>query len=109
MGELVARRVESKESLENPGDFFIERRDDAPNKANFYYRCPCGKHDGRHVFDSGKTFELIYIAIGNKLDGYWLWDGNEDAPTLAPSIWSKTEYGGCGWHGFLTKGRWTNV
>ena len=31
------------------------------------------------------------------------WDGDEDHPTLTPSILVKTEAGG-GWHGYLTAG-----
>lgn len=32
----------------------------------------------------------------------WQWNGNEEAPTLTPSI---NCVGGCGWHGFITQGR----
>lgn len=39
----------------------------------------------------------------------WGWDGNVDKPTLTPSINCIAEKdgkptGGCGWHGFITKG-----
>lgn len=34
----------------------------------------------------------------------WTWDGNEEAPTLKPSIVHAVERGGCGWHGWLTAG-----
>jgi hypothetical protein len=30
----------------------------------------------------------------------WQWDGNEDAPTLSPSV----NCGGCGWHGHIQGG-----
>lgn len=40
----------------------------------------------------------------------WQWDGNRDYPTITPSINCLAEKdgkpaGGCGWHGFITKGR----
>lgn len=35
----------------------------------------------------------------------WRWDGNEETPTLTPSI---NCVGGCRWHGFITAGRMTN-
>jgi hypothetical protein len=36
----------------------------------------------------------------------WTWDGNEDAPTLTPSILCRRHVAGseCGWHGYMTKG-----
>ena len=36
----------------------------------------------------------------------WNHDGNDDAPTLTPSV---NCVGGCGWHGFITNGRMTGV
>lgn len=40
----------------------------------------------------------------------WQWDGDVDCPTITPSINCLAEKdgkpaGGCGWHGFVTKGR----
>lgn len=32
----------------------------------------------------------------------WDWDGNEDAPTLSPSIWHDKP---SGWHGFIRAGQ----
>ena len=39
----------------------------------------------------------------------WGWDGNRERPTVTPSINCLAEKdgkpaGGCGWHGFITKG-----
>jgi hypothetical protein len=36
----------------------------------------------------------------------WTHDGNDDAPTLSPSV---NCVGGCGWHGFIQAGRMTSV
>lgn len=43
----------------------------------------------------------------------WKWDGNREAPTFTPSINCLThnpekpeeKYGSCGWHGYVTKGK----
>ena len=32
----------------------------------------------------------------------WQWDGNEDKPTLSPSIMENAD--GSGWHGFIRQG-----
>lgn len=34
----------------------------------------------------------------------WEWDGNEQAPTLSPSI-NCNGNGGCGWHGHMKAGK----
>lgn len=58
------------------------------------YICPCG---------CGHLISLP-IAIGEKLDHYWQWDGNREQPTLQPSI---RRLDGCRFHGYLTAGVWT--
>jgi hypothetical protein len=40
-----------------------------------------------------------YIPI--KSDTGWTWDGNVESPTLRPSLGQRC----CGWHGYLTAGR----
>jgi hypothetical protein len=35
----------------------------------------------------------------------WTWNGDRAKPTLSPSILADPAKGGCGWHGFLTAGR----
>ena len=42
----------------------------------------------------------ILPAVNTKGNG-WSWDGNEEAPTLAPSIKCES----CGWHGFIRAGQ----
>jgi len=44
----------------------------------------------------------------------WAWDGNREAPTLTPSINCLAEkdgkkLGGCGWHGFLRNGEFSDA
>lgn len=36
----------------------------------------------------------------------WIHDGNDDKPTLTPSV---NCVGGCGWHGFITNGEMTGT
>lgn len=106
---MDSRKVDSREALSQPGDFFIEQtRPDSPTKFDFYYICPCGC-TGRHQFSTGSPFELIYVATGEKISSHWQWDGNTDRPTLSPSIHSVKERGGCGWHGYLRAGVWESV
>lgn len=54
------------------------------------YICPCGC--GAHG--------CLPIKEGYGGDS-WCWDGNEETPTLTPSIQRKA---GCRWHGYLTNG-----
>ncbi len=46
--------------------------------------------------------DALQIQRGNEPHGprVWGWDGNEDMPTLTPSIHAPGQ-----WHGYLTKGR----
>ena len=49
----------------------------------------------------------IAVSTAAKENGRWLWDGNEELPTLSPSIQSWTEIRGERlelWHGFLKAG-----
>lgn len=66
------------------------RRDDGtPYYLNFVCPCGCKAVSGVPVVD----------GFGTR----WQWDGNEQAPTLTPSILKRF---GCKWHGFLTAGSW---
>lgn len=52
---------------------------------------------------SGGRFSrcILKITTGEAKHPVWHWDGNEEAPTLTPSIGCEHR---CGWHGHLTKG-----
>ncbi len=82
-----------------PGCYFIEWFNNH-TVAHLNYTCPCG---------CGETC-FFQIATGEKKNGAWQWDGNEDAPTLTPSI---QQVSGCkqkpGWHGYLIAGQWSTV
>jgi hypothetical protein len=56
---------------------------------HLHYVCPCGCGFARAVPVNGERG--------------WKWDGNEDKPTLDPSI---RHVGMCRWHGFLRNGMW---
>lgn len=69
----------------------------ARDQRRLTYVCPCGCKEWRQV----------PVAPDQKLQSHWLWDGNETAPTLTPSILHvKHRDDECGWHGFLTAGIW---
>jgi hypothetical protein len=61
-----------------------------PKRDWLKYVCPCGCGD-----------ENMLPIAGQRA---WLWDGNEDAPTVTPSI---RRLNGCHYHGHLTAGTWT--
>lgn len=70
------------------------------------FDCPCGQ--------CGKP---CYVPFENPIKGWpdaddvkyghprWRREGETvETLTLTPSIWRKTENGGCGWHGHITNG-----
>lgn len=82
---IPARKVEPGK-LENPGDFtFSDERE-------FIYI----------VLPGQKSPDALRIEKGREGGPrVWGWDGNEEAPTLAPSILDNST----GWHGYLRNGR----
>lgn len=71
------------------GTFDITDRDDGKF---ILFICPNGQRCGVDISEAPR-------GTGDPPE--WGWDGNYDAPTLTPSI---NCIGGCGWHGFITKG-----
>lgn len=57
------------------------------------YACPCGCS---HV-------DCLPVLPGYS-NTFWHWDQNETQPTLTPSV---LRMSGCKWHGYLTRGVWT--
>lgn len=52
----------------------------------------------------------VPINTGTKCDKHWLWDGNQEEPSVSPSINCLAEVhgapaAGCGWHGYITAGK----
>ncbi|TIT40201.1 MAG: hypothetical protein E5W76_17225 [Mesorhizobium sp.] len=73
---------------ERPGafDFYTA---DGRERAGMIYICPCG---------CGATGALAFRPAPSPS---WEWDGNEEAPTLSPSVHHVGH-----WHGYLRAGIW---
>lgn len=98
------RRVTKTEEIREPGDWLLTQSeyDKAIGVALFEYKAPDGTVNTSHP--SG--VDHIYIRTGEKQDGYWQWDGNVEAPTIAPSIFHR---GQSSWHGFFEGGNWRTL
>ncbi len=65
--------------------------------------CPCGNRDESHQ---------MHVPFANPIDGGpglhergWQRTGDTfETLTLTPSIFRRKDWGGCGWHGFITNG-----
>lgn len=99
---LAGRKVATPEDVKDAGDWCLDQSeyDRAIGVAAFHYRSPDG------ITNSGFGHDHLYIRTGEKQDGYWQWDGNVDAPTIAPSIFHK---GASSWHGFFEAGNWRTL
>lgn len=84
MTEVAAKHRSGDDYLkDSPPGTFAYWTDQQGAKSGMHFTCPCG---------CGKIFGAHF--------GKWSWDGNEEQPTLTPSL-------NCGpdhWHGFLTAG-----
>lgn len=101
---------------QRPGEFRYEDLGQSASKppgpgerGRFSYGCPRG---GGHCGS-------IVIGVGEKPAGpkTWAWNGNVERPTLKPSINCLShnpknpseKYAGCGWHGWVTDGKFTDA
>lgn len=97
---MQGRRVANLDSLEEPGDFCWLRTSHSDEIGAIGLLCPaCGcEHD-------------VPVKPGNPQG--WGWDGNQERPTLSPSIFFSAGHGkrnpDCRWHGFLQNGEWRSV
>jgi Family of unknown function (DUF6527) len=79
---------------------------------------PCGTFCWQIVGDPGATYRVLHSkAPGGTFSSLavspapadaqpWNWDGNEDNPTLTPSVYHNRGFGGqAEWHGHFTAGR----
>lgn len=95
--EVKANRVASWDFLKNPGDFLFTY--DKQNRiCGMVEKCPCGCGAEGGISFVGECYGTREASKGRPL---WDWNGDEDKPTLIPSI-QRTS--GCKWHGFLTDG-----
>ena len=77
------------DGVEKPGDFYLKPVEGM------------GGETCLHIMLPGHTMICIPIQRGPNTPGKaWGWDGNEEMPTIVPSIHTVGH-----WHGFLTNGR----
>jgi hypothetical protein len=91
MSEVIAKRVADFEHAKEPGDFFITGKEEV-RRIQFLCPCGCGSLGG--------------INISRTDPNAWTWDGNEDKPTISPSV---AFLDGCRWHGWLINGIFTTT
>lgn len=89
--EVKAVRVYSFEELKEPGQFMYTGSTEGDGHWGMLMCCPCG---------CGVVSGVQFRHPANK-GPQWDWDGNEESPTLTPSILKR---GACVWHGYLTAG-----
>lgn len=80
-------------------DWSIWQEGEGPKIGEFQI-VPDGELHRLYMVLPSDTICIIPIRRGNETKGAWAWDGNEQAPTLSPSVWQK----GC-WHGWIRAGR----
>jgi hypothetical protein len=81
------------ESLEQLGDFNWQF--DPQGRRTLVVLIPCARGDRTHW-----TYSRWTIDHKNHCDAQWSWDGNEDAPTLNPSLHAVGV-----WHGWVRGGQ----
>lgn|GEM_PF-2136167 len=98
MSNVVAGRDTASIGDLKPGEYQIRLVDDyrVPLPVpELFIGCPNGK---------GLCCHPIAPGVPNRNGAVWHWDGNRELPTLTPSIYCQPEKGGCGFHGFLSRG-----
>lgn len=75
-----------------PGSIEIRKIPGDEKISGIAFMCPCG---------CGQD-SWLPVGQGGFERKEWHWDGNEEAPTLTPSVLNTF----CGWHGFLKAGVW---
>lgn len=94
------RQVADPKDISQPGDWCLQPEDDG--SAMFSYLAPDGVLNSSGV----GNYDHLWVHTGDKRVGFWQWDGNVDAPTIAPSILHR---GASSWHGFFEGGQWRTV
>lgn len=107
MGRLCTRVSDAEDGQCEAGAFAFADGYDGTKDVDLLFGCPCPCGCG----------ELRAVTINPLRSGsrrpVWTWDGNREAPTLAPSILicQLDERGrpvGEHWHGFLVAGHWNS-
>lgn len=95
---VVATRVDDIDDENIPGAYtpvyYPIGYPDTPKIAGFEFICPCG---------CGKQG---WLGFDNSVKSAWEWNGDEEKPTLHPSVLQRS---GCRWHGYLRDGVWVDI
>lgn len=93
---VKATHVPDFDHANDPGDYFItppNEHEDGMRRLSFKCPCGCGMLAGIRVRNDGQ-----HTAKG------WEWNGDEDKPTVKPSIKINNGH----WHGYLTDGKFVS-
>ncbi|HWA07934.1 MAG TPA: DUF6527 family protein [Opitutaceae bacterium] len=83
------RKVADYDAVERPGDFYFQKVEGMEGETQIHLMLP------------SHTFICLGVARGSSATPkVWGWDGNEEKPTLEPSIHTIGH-----WHGYLRNGR----
>lgn len=97
---MIAEKVTGMDEVKDGPDgcfsFTVLYRDPS-KKAGIEFKCPCG---------CGLVGYLPINGEGRPGPS-WDWDGDEESPTLSPSVYN-TGFP-CKWHGWLRNGKWESV
>ena len=85
---VKANRVDSVADDKRPGVFKFFSDDGKIAGMNFRCPCPCAR-----------LTPIYFTGHHDDGDAHWDWDGNQDEPTLSPSLHAIGH-----WHGYLRKG-----
>lgn len=90
---IEMRRVDPEDGLQQVGDFYW-----SVNSGNGKRRLVLAIPDKE--FEKGWGYSRWSIDHPNHCNAQWSWDGNEDKPTLTPSLHAVTT-----WHGWVRNGQ----
>ncbi len=92
--EVPAKLVESVSTDPTPGAYGFYTGFSDSKILGMVFRCPCG---------CGSIGSLDFRNDNPDQHPSWTWDGNQEMPTLTPSVLKNSD---CRWHGYLTAGVW---
>lgn len=87
--QIKSERVPHFSDMVKPGQFTFYSRSGVEGHAGLTFLCPCG------------CGAYAGVRFNSASEYGWNWDGNEELPTVTPSI---LRLDGCKWHGYLTAG-----
>lgn len=91
----MRRAADGFDDIKAVGDFWIGEKGEGEYRQLYFAAAIPSKH--------GQGWTFINLPIGERekpaQSPSWKWDGNREAPTLEPSIWTHGH-----WHGFVRAG-----